>query len=42
MLRWIDNIYLATGVTDLRKSIDGLIIKVQVYLQLDPFSRNLF
>ncbi len=38
----IDKVYLATGTTDLRKSIDGLIILVTESFNLDPFSRNLF
>lgn len=38
----IDQVYLATGATDLRKSIDGLAILVTESFNLDPFSRNLF
>lgn len=38
----IDRVYLATGSTDLRKSIDGLAAIVQMSFQLDPFSSNLF
>jgi transposase len=38
----VDNVYLACGVTDLRKSIDGLSIIVQESFNLDPFSRCLF
>lgn len=38
----IDKVYLATGTTDLRKSIDGLTILVTESFNLDPFSRNLF
>jgi transposase len=38
----IDNVYLAMGSTDLRKSIDGLSILVQESFNLDPFSRSLF
>lgn len=30
------------GVTDLRKSIDGLSILVQESFELDPFSKSLF
>lgn len=37
-----DQIYLAIGTTDLRKSIDGLSILVQESFDLDPFSRSLF
>lgn len=35
-------VYLALGVTDLRKSIDGLSLIVQERFNLDPFSRSLF
>lgn len=38
----IEQVYLATGSTDLRKSIDGLAGIVQMSFQLDPFSSNLF
>lgn len=38
----VANVYLAIGVTDLRKSIDGLAILVTESFNLDPFSRNLF
>lgn len=38
----INRVYLATGATDLRKSIDGLAAIVQMSFQLDPFSSNLF
>ena len=34
--------YLACGVTDLRKSIDGLAAIVQMRFELDPFSNCLF
>lgn len=37
-----DNIYLACGHTDMRKSIDGLAVLVKQSFQLDPFSNNLF
>jgi len=36
------NVYLACGVTDLRKSIDGLSILVQEVFELDLFSKCLF
>lgn len=36
------NVYLACGITDLRKSIDGLAIIVQESFELDPFSKCLF
>lgn len=35
-------VYLATGFTDLRKSIDGLAALVQEGFGLDPFSPSLF
>ncbi|WP_407946488.1 IS66 family insertion sequence element accessory protein TnpB [Paenibacillus alkaliterrae] len=35
-------VYLACGVTDLRKSIDGLAALVQTSFGLDPFSPCLF
>ena len=38
----INTVYLACGVTDLRKSIDGLTIIVQTQLKLDPFQKALF
>lgn len=34
-------VYLVTGYTDLRRSIDGLAIIVQAQLRLDPFSKAL-
>ena len=36
------NVYLAPGVTDMRKSIDGLALIVSEVLELDPFSQSLF
>ncbi|WP_394886108.1 IS66 family insertion sequence element accessory protein TnpB [Clostridium butyricum] len=38
----VDTVYLACGITDLRKSIDGLIVIVQDQLNLDPFKTALF
>ena len=35
-------IYLAPGVTDLRKSIDGLSALVSAVFELDPFSNRWF
>ena len=35
-------VYLVTGYTDLRRSIDGLAMIVQSRLNLDPFSMALF
>jgi len=40
--RNVDRVYLACGVTDLRKSIDGLATLVQQGFGLDPFSRSIF
>lgn len=37
-----ENIYLACGYTDMRKSIDGLSAVVQQNFHLDPFSNSLF
>ncbi len=34
--------YLALGITDMRKSINGLSILVEDQLELDPFSGHLF
>lgn len=35
-------VYLVTGYTDLRKSIDGLAVIVQGQLNMDPYSKALF
>jgi transposase len=35
-------VYLACGATDLRKSIDGLVVLVKECFDLDPFSPCLF
>lgn len=35
-------VYLASGSTDMRKSIDGLAAIVQISFSLDPFSTSLF
>lgn len=37
-----DNVYLATGYTDIRKGIDGLVVMIQENFQLDPFSKSIF
>lgn len=37
-----ENIYIACGYTDMRKSIDGLATVVQEQFHLDPFSKSLF
>ena len=38
----VETVYLACGVTDLRKSIDGLAMIVQNQLNLNPFDKVLF
>ena len=38
----LDQVYLACGPTDLRKSIDGLATLVKIRFKLDPFSNCLF
>lgn len=38
----VNTVYLACGITDLRKSIDGLSIIVETELKLDPFEKALF
>ena len=38
----VEQVYLAPGVTDLRKSIDGLSALVTVVFELDPFSDRWF
>ena len=37
-----ENIYIACGYTDMRKSIDGLAAVVKEQFHLDPFSNTLF
>lgn len=37
-----EQVYMAIGATDLRKSIDGLAALVQMKFKLDPFSNSLF
>ena len=37
-----ENIYIACGKTDMRKSIDGLAAMVQDQFQLNPFSKSIF
>jgi transposase len=38
----IENVYLAVGSTDLRKSIDGLSLIVQSTFKLDLFEKSIF
>ncbi len=35
-------VYLASGATDMRKAVNGLMVLVQDVLQADPFSSHLF
>jgi transposase len=43
MMRWGDKpAYLCCGPTDMRKSINGLMVVVQENFSLDPFSNALF
>lgn len=41
-LNEIENVYLAVGPTDLRKSIDGLSIIVQSTFKLNLFEKSIF
>lgn len=38
----VDSIYLATGKTDLRKGIDGLVAVITDQFELDPYRNTLF
>ncbi len=35
-------VFLAVGPTDMRKSINGLCLRVQMHMALDPFAGHLF
>jgi len=37
-----EQVYLACGVTDFRKGIDGLAAIIQMRFKLDPFSNSMF
>ena len=39
---FIEELYLSPGITNMRKSIDGLALIVSEILDLDPFSESLF
>ncbi len=42
-MRWSDKpVYLCCGHTDMRKSINGLLVTVQESFSLDPFADALF
>jgi len=42
-MRWSDKpVYICSGPTDMRKSINGLTVMVSESLSLDPFSESLF
>jgi len=42
-MRWDEKpVYLCCGFTDMRKSIDGLMVLVKENFSLDPFSQALF
>lgn len=41
-LSGVAKIYLVTGYTDMRKSIDGLMAIVHTTYELDPYSNSLF
>ena len=38
----VSHIYIATGYTDMRRGIDGLVSIVQQAFQLDPFEDSIF
>lgn len=41
-LSGVTKVYLVTGRTDMRKSIDGLLAIISSTFKLDPFSNSLF
>ena len=41
-LSQLDRIYLATGKTDFRKGINGLVTVITEQFALEPYQRNLF
>lgn len=41
-LEMIDEVYMASGPTDLRKGIDGYSALVTSTMNLDPFEKNLY
>lgn len=41
-ISFADSIYIVTGYTDMRKSIDGLCALVQTQYQMNPYERSIF
>jgi len=41
-IAYYDGIYLACGITDLRRSVDGLAAIVKQEFKMDPFGNYLF
>ena len=41
-ISFADSIYIVTGYTDMRKSIDGLCALVQTQYQMNPYGRSIF
>ena len=38
----VENIYIRTGYTDMRKQLNGLVDIIQYSFKLDPYSNSLF
>ncbi len=41
-LSHVENIYIRTGYTDMRKQLNGLVDIIQYNFKLDPYSNSLF
>ncbi len=41
-LSHVENIYIRTGYTDMRKQLNGLVDIIQYSFRLDPYSNSLF
>ena len=41
-LSHVENIYIRTGYTDMRKQLNGLVDIIQYSFKLDPYSNSLF